>query len=159
MSWLIIALNFFSFLYVGISGLSKFDNLPFFTAGLLLIIFLFRFLSKREAVENDGLSLSFSVVIIAWIVMQFYWAAVVAFLLFLFQDISRRKLTVLVFDDKIVYPSFPKRIIEWSELNNVIVKDGWLTIDMKNDKVFQNEVLSAVSEIDFNEFCDDKCRP
>jgi hypothetical protein len=41
----------------------------------------------------------------------------------------------------------------------VIVKDGWLTIDMKNDKVFQNEVLSAVSEIDFNEFCDDKCRP
>jgi hypothetical protein len=60
---------------------------------------------------------------------------------------------VLVFDDRIIYPSFPKRTIEWKELNNVILKDAVLTIDLKNNKVFQNEVVSAASEIDFNEFC------
>jgi hypothetical protein len=153
-SWLIIALNFVSFIYLGISQSAKIETLPFYAAGLLLIIFLFRFISKREEVENDSIALSFPLAIIVWIVLQFYWAAVIIFFLFLFQDISRRKLTVLVYDDRIVYPSFPKRTIEWQELNNVILKDGILTIDLKNNKVFQNEIQSPASEIDFNEFCD-----
>jgi hypothetical protein len=157
-SWLIIALNFIAFLYVGVSGLSNITNLPFFSAGLLLVIFVFRFLSKREEFANDSLSLCFSLTIISWIVLQFYWAAVIILLLFLFQDISRRKLAVLVFDDRIIYPSFPKRTIEWKELNNVVLKDGILTIDFKNNKVFQNEINSPASEIDFNEFCDAKLR-
>ena len=153
-SWLIIALNFISFVYVAISGLSKITNLPFFAAGLLFLIFLFRFISKREEFENDSISLSFSIAIISWIVLQFYWAAVIILFLFLFQDISRRKLTVLVYDDRIIYPSFPKRTIEWEELNNVVLKDEILTIDLKNNKVFQNEITSPTSEIDFNEFCE-----
>jgi len=153
-SWLIIGLNFLAFLYLGISGYAGAKNLPLYAAGLLFVIFLFRFISKRETVENDCLNLSFSVAIIAWIILQFYWAAVIIFILFLFEDISRRKLTVLVFEDRIVYPSFPKRIIEWKELNNMILKDGLLTIDLKSDKLFQNEILSPTSEIDFNEFCE-----
>jgi hypothetical protein len=72
--------------------------------------------------------------------------------------VSRRKLTVLVFEDRIIYPSFPKRTIEWQELNNVILKDGWLTIDLKNNKVFQNEIMSPTSEIDFNGFCEDQIK-
>ena len=152
-SWLIIALNFVSFLYLGILGSSSATNLPYFAAGLLLIIFIFRFVSKREDFESDSISLCYSLVIIAWIVLQYYWAAVIIIFLFLFQDISRRKLVVLFFDDRIVYPSFPKRAIQWQDLNNVILRDGILTIDLKNDKVLQNEILSPTSEIDFNEFC------
>src|SRR5258706_8324228 len=152
-SWLIIALNFVSFLYIGISGSSRITNLPYFAAGLLLIIFVFRFVSQREDFENDSISLCYSLVIIAWIVLQYYWAAVIIIFLFLFQDISRRKLLVLIFEDRIVYPSFPKRTILWQDLNNVVLKDGILTIDLKNNKVFQNEILSPASEIDFNEFC------
>ena len=152
-SWLIIALNFISFVYVGISGAAKITNLPYFAAGLLLIIFFARFLSSREEFENDSIGLCFCIIIIAWIVLQFYWVAVIIIFLFLFQDISRRKLTVLVFDDRIIYPSFPKRTIVWDELNNVILKDGILTIDLKSNKVLQHEIQSPASEIDFNEFC------
>ena len=152
-SWLIIALNFISFVYIGVSGISKIANLPYYAAGILLLIFFARFLSKREEFENDSISLCFMVAIIAWIVLQFYWVVVIIFFLFLFQDISRRKLTVLVYDDRIIYPSFPKRTIVWEELNNVILKDAILTIDLKNNKVFQNEIISPTSEIDFNEFC------
>jgi hypothetical protein len=153
-SWLIIALNFISLVYLGISGASKIPNLPYFSAGLLFAIFLCRFFSQREAFESDLISLCFSIAIISWIVVQFYWAAVIIFLLFLAQDISRRKLTVLVYDDRIIYPSFPKRTIEWKELNNAILKDGILTFDLKNNKVFQNEILSPTSEMEFNDFCD-----
>jgi hypothetical protein len=152
--WLIIALNFFAFIYFGFSKHTGIMALPFYAAGLLVVIFVFRSLSNREAVESDTLSLAFSVAIIAWIVLQLYWAAVVIFFLFLFQDISRRQLVVLVYEDRIVYPSFPKRTIVWQEMNNAILKDGWLTIDLKNNKVFQNEIVSPTSEMEFNDFCD-----
>jgi hypothetical protein len=153
-SWLIVALTAIGFIYTGISGKSKITNLPFFAAGLLVVIFCGRFVSKREDFENDSISLAFSIAIIAWIFLQFYWIAALTFVLFLFQDISRRKLTVLVYDDRIVYPSFPKRTIVWNELNNAILKDGILTIDLKNNKLFQNEILSPTSELEFNEFCE-----
>ncbi|HLG38729.1 MAG TPA: hypothetical protein VI461_03635 [Chitinophagaceae bacterium] len=153
-SWLIIALNFISLLYLGITRSANLPTLPYFAAGLLMIIFLFNFLSKSETIENDCISLSFSLVVIAWIVMRFYWAAVIIFILFLFQDISRRQLVVLVYDDRVIYPSFPKRTIEWKEMNNIILKDGLLTIDLRNDKIFQNEIVSATSEMEFNEFCE-----
>jgi hypothetical protein len=154
-SWLIIAMNVISFIYLGVSGRSKVANLPYFSSALLITIFFFRFVSKREAFENDSISLCYSIAVITWIVLQLYWAAGVLLLLFLFQDVSRRKLTVLVFDDRIVYPSFPKRTIEWKELSNVVLKDGILTIDLKNNKVYQNEITSPASELDFNEFCEE----
>lgn len=152
--WLIIALNFFAFIYTGIAKHTGIMALPFYSAGLLLLIFFFRLMSKREDVESDSLSLSFSVAIIAWIFLQQYWAAVIIFFLFLFQDISRRKLIILVYEDRLIYPSFPKRTIEWQEMNNAILKDGWLTIDLKNNKIFQDEIVSPTSETEFNEFCD-----
>ncbi|MDP4262950.1 MAG: hypothetical protein Q8941_10490 [Bacteroidota bacterium] len=152
-AWLIIGLNFMALLYVGIRKYDGIMAIPFYAATLLFIIFLFRLISDREAVESDSLNLSFSVAVIAWIVLQYYWAAVTLFVLFLFEDISRRKLIILVYDDRIVYPSFPKRTIEWKEVSNAILKDGWLTIDLKNNKILQNEVMSPSSEIDFNEFC------
>ena len=153
-SWLIIALNFISFLYMGISGSAEEINHPFFAAGILLCIFLFQLIVKRkDESEINKFSLSFSEIIIAWIIMQFYWIAALNFFLFIFQDISRRRLIVLFFDDRIIYPSFPKRTIQWQELNQVILKDGILTIDMKNDKVFQNEIISDINEAELNEFC------
>lgn len=155
-SWLVILLNFVSFVYIGVSGASKVSNLPYFSAGLLLVIYLFRFASSREAFENDSIILCFLIAIISWIVIGFYWAAVIIILLFLFQDISRRRLTVLIFEDRIVYPSFPKRTMFWDEMNNVVLKDGILTIDLKNNRVFQNEIISPASEMDFNEFCHTK---
>jgi hypothetical protein len=153
-SWLIIALNFFAFAYVGLRRAEDMKNLPFFAAAILAGTFIFQLFTRREETMNDSLSLGFCVAIIAWIVMQYYWAAGLMILLFLFQDITRRKLAVLFFEDRIVYPSFPKRTITWDELNNVIIKDTILTIDLKNNRVYQNEVISPVSDIEFNEYCD-----
>lgn len=54
---------------------------------------------------------------------------------------------------------FQKRI-NWSELNNVLIKDGLLTIDYKNNKLFQQETDDLddddddeVTEEEFNAFC------
>ena len=43
-----------------------------------------------------------------------------------------------------------------NEINNIVLKDGLLTIDLKNNKLIQKEVNDEVlpsDEHDFNEFC------
>jgi hypothetical protein len=36
--------------------------------------------------------------------------------------------------------TFPKKKYEWKEINNMIIKDDLLTIDFKNNKIFQKEL-------------------
>jgi hypothetical protein len=153
-SWLIIALNFISLVYVGTTRSANLPDIPFYAAGLLLIIFFFKLFSKNEAIENDCIILSFSLTIIAWAVLKFYLVAILVLVLFLVQDITRRRLVILVYDDRIIYPSFPKKTLIWKDMNNAILKDGILTIDLKSDKIFQDEIESPTSEMEFNEFCE-----
>lgn len=58
--------------------------------------------------------------------------------------------------DEIVFNSFPKKIYLWDELNNVVIKDGLITVDFKSNKLIQKEIQSGSTlqdEQDFNEFC------
>ncbi|MBN9295955.1 MAG: hypothetical protein J0I41_03040 [Filimonas sp.] len=59
-------------------------------------------------------------------------------------------------EDGITFNSFPKfRFHAWTELNNVILKDGLLTVDYKNNKVFQKEIHETPTNLEkeFNDFC------
>lgn len=63
-------------------------------------------------------------------------------------------------EDHIVFKSIFSKKIDWSQLNNALIKDGILTLDYKNNKLFQAETDDDedneeydVSEEEFNEFC------
>lgn len=63
-------------------------------------------------------------------------------------------------DELIVFSGFFKRKIYWHELTNVILKDGILTIDFRNNNLIQKETDDVeeeetydVSEEEFNEYC------
>jgi hypothetical protein len=59
-------------------------------------------------------------------------------------------------EEEIVVNSLPKKYYSWQDLNNVVIKDGILTIDFKNNKLIQKEIesdTSAREEQEFNEFC------
>lgn len=69
--------------------------------------------------------------------------------------IAKREMDVVVYHDRIAYPSFPPKNIRWSELNNIILKDGLLTIDFKNNKIIQQLIdgKNTVDETAFNQYC------
>ena len=59
---------------------------------------------------------------------------------------------------------WPKKI-RWSELNNVIWKDGIITIDYKNNNLLQRETDDDeedddydATEEEFNDYCEDQLR-
>ena len=78
-------------------------------------------------------------------------------LLFILLDfIAHKKLVVHVTNKTIVVPYMFQKEVSWNEVNNVILKDGLLTIDFKNNRLFQHIILNSeedISEKEFNEFC------
>ncbi len=59
-------------------------------------------------------------------------------------------------EELILINSFPKKKFQWNELNNALIKDGILTVDLKNNVLIQREIedeVSAEIEKEFNDFC------
>ncbi|MBM3415234.1 MAG: hypothetical protein FJY20_02055 [Bacteroidetes bacterium] len=129
------------------------------TIALLSLIYLFIIKNNRN---RNNLILFASLGLIGfWIATRQWWfAAFVAALAFLYY-ISKRKLLVIVSNEYVSYPSFPVKTIKWKELNNLLLKDGFLTLDFKNNKVIQqliDEKTGPVNEKEFNDFCKEQLR-
>lgn len=92
----------------------------------------------------------------AWL-KEGFWYISVALLLFVLLDyLAHRKLVAEVSEKKIKLPAMTERQIEWHDLNNVILKDDLLTVDFKNNKLFQHLILNSdwdINEKEFNDFC------
>ena len=56
----------------------------------------------------------------------------------------------------VVFNKLFKKKYDWKEIDNVILKDGLLTVDFKNNRLFQKEIDSGeneASEQEFNNWC------
>jgi len=66
----------------------------------------------------------------------------------------------IAFDNEgVIVNSLPKKTYTWSQVSNVVLKDGILTLDFKNNKLIQKPVESDTAvkeEQEFNEFCQSK---
>ena len=63
---------------------------------------------------------------------------------------------ILVSEKSIVLPGLSgDRIVEWTQLANVVKKHDLLTLDFKNNKLLQVQVINAdhIDEDEFNQFC------
>ena len=125
-----------------------------------LVVFIFLVvLDVRNHRKNKKL-LPLGILMLAysvfWIRYGFNFAFVVNLILWGLYSVSRRKFFISIDAEKIVYPSFPKKNMDWAELNNVILKDDILTIDCKNNHVYQHFIKDSgqiVNEQEFSEFC------
>lgn len=113
---------------------------------------------KKKNKEYSGRGAAVVFILIAYVSLTNWWAAVgIAAVSFLYV-ISIRNLVVYINPKEIIYPSFPKKHLAWMDLNNMVLKDGILTIDFKNNRVAQSEVINGendydIDEKEFNDFC------
>jgi hypothetical protein len=141
------------FLYTRYEKISQNNYGLIAVLALIFTIFIYILLSVKKKKE---LAFLFSVIGVSlyWILIGYWWIGLIMVILFYLYSITKRQLKISI-ADKIIYPSFPKRIIKWDELNNVILKDGLLTIDFKNNKIIQQLIKfpNLVNEKEFNDFC------
>lgn len=85
--------------------------------------------------------------------------AILAGVLVLFMIYLRRKENgelIIVSMSNVIIPGLTRqRTVEWSELTNVIKRDDLLTLDFKNNRLIQVQIVNAddIPENEFNQFC------
>lgn len=111
-----------------------------------------RFL-KRANFASTGLIWA----LFAWIFAGSWLMVSIILILLLIQFSLKKKFEIIFSDVNIHIPFFTKKNYTWLELQNVVLKDGLLTIDFKSNRLLQNEILSEESTVsteeDFNEYC------
>ena len=95
---------------------------------------------------------------ITWIGMPYLQFFSIFFLLLAFLEYQAKyPLEIGFSNDLIVMNTLFKKKFQWSDFNNIILKDGLLTLDFKNNKLFQKEALDDdepdADEDEFNEYC------
>jgi hypothetical protein len=124
------------------------------TAGYSCFTFL-EWITKKPLPDFWHRSI-FGICAVVWM-REGFWSLSIVLLLFILLDFfANKKLVVDITDSKILVPFVLQKKVEWNEVNNVILKDGLLTIDFKNNKLFQQLILNSdedVNEKEFNRFC------
>lgn len=155
----IAIINMIGFLYFIVNN--DFGNLSYVFAFLgfisilppLCVYFIFM---KNQDTHLAQIVIGILFASICWI---FEGLTLVGFLnmLFAFMGLKTiRKLEIVFNEIGVVYPSFPKKIFQWTEVEQVVLKDGMLTIDLKNNKLIQFVISNKENNLDeaqFNERC------
>lgn len=106
--------------------------------------------------SDNGILEVMTLLAVYWVFIGYWWVGVLVIVLGLLYKLASRTPEVLIDDKAVVYPSFPGRTIEWNTLNNLVLKDGLLTIDFANNRIIQqmlDQQVTTLQEQEINEFC------
>jgi hypothetical protein len=98
----------------------------------------------------------FALCALTWLKEGFWWLTIILLLIILLEILAHRKLIVEINEKKITVPYLTQKKMKWEEVDNVVLKDGLLTIDFKNNRLFQQPILildREINEEEFNDFC------
>jgi hypothetical protein len=100
---------------------------------------------------------------IGWFVepLNNYWMGALYAIAVLIERQVKFPAEIGVDDLGITFNSLPSRSYKWHEINNMLLKDDIITIDFKNNKIYQKETEADVSpalEKEFNAYCSAKLR-
>src|SRR5262245_61916041 len=120
---LIIIFNIVVLLYLAVTR----SELRFRSIGVvawIFALFIIQHFAKKNGKEFRARAGAILIIIAAYLSFKFWWPAAVMTILAILYVISIRQFILSVTANNIIYPSFPKRVIQWSELNNIIIRDG-----------------------------------
>lgn len=154
--FVLAALNCTAFLILawtatGIPG----RNISLAAAGTIAVCIFFYFF-QRTVKKNLFVYAAILLSAVFLALLRHYLPALLLLLVFFLFIQAVRTPVVRVDPSSVRLPSFPKRSYAWADLNNMLLKDGLLTIDLKNNKLLQHaidETKTNVIEAEFNEFC------
>lgn len=96
---------------------------------------------------------------LGWLGMPYLpWLGILFFLQSFLEYQVKRPLEIGFSADRVVVNTLFKRSYVWSDFNNIILKDGLLTLDFKDNRLLQKEVADDEDEDDadedeFNDYC------
>jgi len=89
-----------------------------------------------------------------WLGLQNYYLMAGLIFIGIIYYLALQKIRILFTPTEVIKLNFPKKVYQWNMFNNVIVKDNMLTLDFKNNHLFQAEIElpKNLNEKEFNQF-------
>jgi len=118
-------------------------------------------IQERRKKSSNALLLGMTFQTMAWVFTGPWFMGVVLLVLEVLHQIASLKKTLKV-SKAGIWTSFPwPSMRNWKQVEFIILKDGMLTIEYRNGRVLQQPIEkdSAAREADFNEFCQQQCKP
>jgi hypothetical protein len=129
-----------------------------FIVGLLIWNAYLYFKTDKEIRYSKALL----VAALVWMKMPYFqWLLIVFAILAVLEYQAKLSPEIGFSPDLVVFNRLFRKKYSWSEIDNVVLKDGMLTIDFKNNKLFQKEIDSGeneASEMEFNLWVRDKLK-
>jgi hypothetical protein len=136
--------------------------------GILLIIFLSGInLYKSRKINRynqTGQAVNYNYILfitaLVWATMPYFpWLSGMFLILGLVERQAKKNLEIGFADDRIVFNSFPRKQYDWKDFSNIVLRDNLLTLDFRNNKLFQRETIDEegdAGEEEFNNYCEER---
>lgn len=127
----------------------------FIGAGILLA-WTYAIIKKRKKGEAF-FRLGLFICAIGWILgpVRNVWMAILYAVAGLLEKQVKFPAEIGFSEAEISFNSLPRKVLYWNEIKNVVIKDGLITIDQHNNKLYQKEIegyVTADIENEFNDF-------
>jgi hypothetical protein len=127
------------------------------TIALFAIISFCFYLLKEKFKFFSYQILLFTLMVFFWPLQAAWWPALIMIAAIAFAYVLLKKKSKVVFADGGVgvSKSMFTKTYTWDQLDNAVLKDNLLSIDFKNNQLFQQEVEDngTINEESFNKFC------
>ncbi|MEP6948595.1 MAG: hypothetical protein ABI863_04950 [Ginsengibacter sp.] len=148
---LLVLLNMVVFIFLLIADVHFYEAAAILLLSGLYLIYLYYIAKKTWSIFFINRS-TFFILAGSWVALQNYLVAFGCVAIGIVYHLSLQKLQFVFNCDFIKKMNFPQKTYEWKTLTNVMLKDGILTIDSKNNTLIQLEIDSDINETQFNEF-------
>lgn len=155
-SWLLILITLASGLYFCFTHLSL-AAVPVLVLLMAMIIFLI--LSLRRTGENEWPSFFWPIVFasLCWLILPGgFYIGLLVLVAALFERQSHIPVEIGMDESGITFNHFPVKSYPWNLIQRCLVKDGILTIDYKDNRLYQREIstdITAAEEHELNAYC------
>ncbi|MEO6930866.1 MAG: hypothetical protein ABI151_04500 [Chitinophagaceae bacterium] len=123
--------------------------------GTLLLVFLFGFALYQLLIKYRKTSFSRCLMIAGflWLAMPaLQWVGLPLIALGLLETIAKNDLEIGFSANQVVINSMIKRRFNWSDFNQIVLKDDLLTMDFKNNRLIQRMTIDEEADADEDEF-------
>ena len=132
-------------------------QIPLIILLICIIISIYYQLARKKADEFPKLMWPIAIAGVSWfLIPHCFYLAFFYIICAIFENQTHIPVEIGLDDDGITFNHFPQKFYSWNNIRNIIIKDGLLTIDYTNNRIFQKELSNGVSsdeEAEVNAFC------
>ncbi len=157
-TFIISLTNFSAFVFVMLRSGKPLTT--FFSAGLLFSfasVFIFAIQHYIAGKQNLRPAIPLLISSLCWILAGVLLPGIALLIFSVFSLLTIKPLVIFFGEEGISYPSLPRKLILWKEVDFVILKDDILSIELKNNKLIQytldKDIADSLDAAAFNSYC------